>query len=215
MADSVQAPGFSRAFRDDLVRLMTWRRDVRRFRRDQVDSVALNGCLSAMALAPSVGLSEPWRVVRVVSDLARARALENFRVANAEALRGYAGEDARIYSNLKLSGMGEAPVQLAVFCAEETAQGRGLGSRTMPETRRYSVVCAVQQFWLMARANGIGVGWVSILDPDRLARDLEVPDSWTLVAYLCVGYPEETSDTPELARVGWQDRSGAPNCIER
>ncbi len=194
---------------------MAWRRDVRRFRRDPVDPAVLDACLSTMALAPSVGLSEPWRIVRVASDAARAHALANFRAANADALAGYSGDDARLYATLKLSGMAEAPEQLAVFCDDGTRQGRNLGVTTMPEMRRYSVVCAVQQFWLAARAHDIGVGWVSILDPDRLARDLNVPERWRLIAYLCVGHPETTSDTPELARLGWQDRSGPPPCLSR
>jgi 5,6-dimethylbenzimidazole synthase len=215
MVEPFETPGFSRAFRDDLLRLMAWRRDVRRFRCDPVDPAVLETCLAAMALAPSVGLSEPWRVVSLTSDQARSRALENFRTANVQALKGYAGEDARLYATLKLSGMAEAPVQMAIFCDEETGQGRGLGTGTMPEMRRYSVVCAIQQFWLAARAHDIGVGWVSILHPDRLARDLDVPANWTLIACLCVGHPEDVSETPELARLGWEDRSGIPECLER
>ncbi|WP_424984805.1 5,6-dimethylbenzimidazole synthase [Microbulbifer sp. S227A] len=215
MVDPVETPGFSRAFRDDLNRLMAWRRDVRSFRTDPLDPQVLDTCLSTMSLAPSVGLSEPWRIVRVASEDARRHALDNFRKANADALAGYHGEDARLYSGLKLSGMTQAPVQLAMFCDEATTQGRGLGTRTMPEMRRYSVVCAIQQFWLAARAHDVGVGWVSILDPVQLARDLDVPDEWKLIAYLCVGYPESSSDIPELSRVGWQERSGPPTIFDR
>lgn len=103
--------------------------------------------------------------------------------------------------------MREAPVQLAIYCDESTLKGRGLGAGTMPEMRRYSVVSAVMQFWLYARAEGIGVGWVSILDPVALSRDLDVPADWKLVGYLCVGYPEEANDTPELERAGWEERA--------
>ncbi|MEL6648994.1 MAG: 5,6-dimethylbenzimidazole synthase, partial [Pseudomonadota bacterium] len=101
----------------------------------------------------------------------------------------------------------EAPVQLAVFCADDTPKGAGLGAQTMPEMRRYSVVSAITQFWLAARAHGIGVGWVSILDPQRLCADLNVPGDWVLVGYLCVGWPEEDQDTPELERAGWDSRA--------
>jgi 5,6-dimethylbenzimidazole synthase len=153
-----------------------------------------------------VGLSEPWRVVELQSSGARGAALDNFRAANARALAGYDGDTAHLYSNLKLSGMQEAPVQLVVYCAEDTEKGAGLGAQTMPEMRRYSVVGAITQFWLAARAKGLGVGWVSILDPDDLARALDIPDDWALVAYLCVGWPEETSDTPELEQAGWETR---------
>lgn len=197
---------FSEDFQADLLRLMQRRRDVRRFRTDPVDEAILCDCLATFSLAPSVGLSEPWRVVRVQSAAARAAALANFTAANAAALDGYEGEKARLYSSLKLSGMREAPVQLAVFCDEATPKGAGLGAQTMPETRRYSVVGAIAQFWLAVRARGLGLGWVSILDPARLCEDLDIPQDWTLVAYLCIGWPETESDTPELELAGWERR---------
>lgn len=202
-------PRFSTEFQTGLTELMRWRRDVRRFRTDPVDEAVLQGCLDTFCLAPSVGLSEPWRVIRLESDGARRAALANFESANEDALAGYNGEKARLYSRLKLSGMRDAPVQLAVFCDDETTKGAGLGAQTMPETRRYSVVGAITQFWLAARARGLGVGWVSILDPERLCRDLKIPAEWAFVAYLCIGWPEEDSETPELERAGWEDRRGA------
>lgn len=197
---------FSTDFQSELHDLMRWRRDVRRFRTDPVDEAVLRDCLDTFRLSPSVGLSEPWRVIRVRSGAARAAALANFRLANEQALAGYDGEKALLYSTLKLSGMQEAPVQLAIFCDESTDKGAGLGAASMPETRRYSVVGAIIHFWLSARARGLGVGWVSILDPVRLCQDLDIPESWTLVAYLCVGWPEEASDTPELEQAGWETR---------
>ena len=206
---------FSKDFQQDLWDLMRWRRDVRRFRADPVDEAVLMRCLDAFALAPSVGLSEPWRVIRVTSDRARAAALDNFRDANARALAGYDGDRAALYAGLKLSGMQEAPVQLAIFCDEATAKGSGLGAGTMPEMRRYSVVAAITQFWLAARALDLGVGWVSILDPARLGRDLDVAEDWRLVAYLCVGHPEEASLTPELEEAGWETRRRAVPVEER
>ncbi len=198
---------FSPDFQQELSELMRWRRDVRRFRTDPVEEAVLEACLESFALSPSVGLSEPWRVIRVESDTARAAALANIKAANADDLAGNDGEKAALYSQLKLSGMQEAPVQLSVFCAEETAKGSGLGAQTMPEMRRYSVVSAITQFWLAARARGIGVGWVSILDPDQLCADLNVPEDWRLVGYLCVGWPEEDHETPELERAGWDSRA--------
>jgi 5,6-dimethylbenzimidazole synthase len=197
---------FSPDFQHELAELMRWRRDVRRFRTDPVDEALLEACLTGFTFAPSVGLSEPWRVIRLDSADARKAALENYQAANSDALAGYDGEKAALYSQLKLSGMQEAPVQLAVFCAEETPKGSGLGAQTMPEMRRYSVVSAITQFWLAARARGIGVGWVSILDPEQLRHDLSVPEDWLLVGYLCVGWPEEDNDTPELERAGWDSR---------
>lgn len=200
---------FTSDFQSGLIDLMRWRRDVRRFRTDPVDEALLTQCLDTFLLAPSVGLSEPWRLVRIDSDTARAAALDNFRETNAQALDGYSGDKAKLYSTLKLTGMQEAPVQLAVFCDTATAKGAGLGALTMPEMRQYSVVAAITQFWLYARAQGLGVGWVSILDPARLRRDLDLPDDWSLIAYLCVGWPEAASDTPELEQAGWEDRRGA------
>lgn len=200
---------FPEDFQSDLTRLLRWRRDVRRFRTDPVDEALLTECLDAFLLAPSVGLSEPWRVVRVESDTARKAAYENFKSANADALAGYGSEKAKTYAGLKLSGMSDAPVQLAIYCDEATDKGSGLGAKTMPEMRRYSVVGAINLFWLTTRARGLGVGWVSILDPDQLNADLEVPRDWSLVAYLCVGWPEDVSETPELEQLGWEDRRKA------
>lgn len=171
--------------------------------------------LSTFSLAPSVGLSEPWRIVRVKDPQTRKAAEENFQTCNEQALAGYSGEKAQIYAGLKLSGMRDAPVQLAIFCDEETDKGAGLGAGTMPEMRRYSVVTAITQFWLAARAEGLGVGWVSILDPDQLTRDLKVSDSWRLVAWLCVGWPESNTMQPELEREGWEARTEVPPITER
>lgn len=207
--------GFSSSFQSDLERLMRWRRDVRRFRTDPVDEALLARCLDSFTLAPSVGLSQPWRLIEVASKGARDAALANFEAANAEALKGYSGENSATYAGLKLSGMREAPVQLAVFCDEKTTQGKGLGAGTMPEARRYSVVSAIMQFWLMLRAHGLGMGWVSILDAPALSRSLDVPDSWHLVAYLCIGWPVDEDDEPELVREGWEDRRTCPPPIER
>jgi 5,6-dimethylbenzimidazole synthase len=198
---------FSQGFRDDLARLMRWRRDVRRFRTDPVEAAVLDRCLCAFGLAPSVGLSEPWRLIRVETPDARAAVVANFEAANAVALGRYADEKARRYAGLKLSGMREAPVHLAVFCDDATLQGAGLGAGSMPETRAYSVVGAITLFWLAARAEGLGVGWVSILDPVRLCADLDVPQGWGFIGYLCVGWPEADHDTPELERAGWEARA--------
>ncbi len=102
------------------------------------------------------------------------------------------------------SGLREAPIHLAVFSDHETRAGAGLGRKTMPETLDYSVVAAVHTFWLAARAENLGVGWVSIIDPHELARTLEVPPAWKLIAYLCVGFPQEEHLDPELERHEWQ-----------
>lgn len=207
---------FSASFSRDFLDLLAWRRDVRHFRSDPVDQELVDRLVALTNLAPSVGNSQPWRFVRVNSAVARAAVLDNFQTSNQEAAAGYKGEKARLYASLKLEGLKEAPVQLAVFCDRQTGQGAGLGSRTMPRMLDYSVAMAVHTLWLAARIEGLGVGWVSILDPNRICRDLTVPPDWTLIAYLCVGWPKEHSDEPELQRRGWQARqSKNSELIER
>ncbi|MCY4337164.1 MAG: 5,6-dimethylbenzimidazole synthase [Litoreibacter sp.] len=201
--------GFSRDFRDELFELMKWRRDVRHFKTAAIEEAALARCLHAFSLAPSVGLSEPWRILRVDSQAARAKARANFAETNAEALAQYAGDTAENYASLKLAGMDDAPVHLAIFCDDGTTKGKGLGAGTMPEMRRYSVVSAVTLFWLACRAEGLGLGWVSILDADRLSSDLGVSADWSLIGYFCLGYPTQEDDTPELERAGWETRAEA------
>ena len=201
-----EPPIFSPVFRRELEMLFRWRRDVRRFETAPVSERLVSQIIRAAATAPSVGLSEPWRFVRVSTIEARKAVVANFEEMNALALAAQPAEKRATYARLKLAGLNEAPIQLAVFSDEGTPQGGGLGIATMPEMRRYSVVCAVMQMWLAARAQGLGIGWVSIVDPNRLARDLAVPEDWSLVAYLCLGYPAEDHADPELARAGWQAR---------
>lgn len=125
----------------------------------------------------------------------------------ALASRRYADDGQReAYGALKLHGIREAPELLAVFCDEQAQAGHGLGIATMPEMLRYSCVAAIQIMWLAARIRGIGIGWVSILDPRDVASMLDVPSHWSLVALLCLGYPDENSDEPELERRHWQAR---------
>ncbi len=208
-------PEFDEAFRARLVELLTWRRDVRRFRADTLPEGLLEHLLEIAALAPSVGLSQPWRFVLVEDAKRRAEVRANFEGANAAALDAYEGDEAQSYARLKLAGLDEAPVHLAVFADPGTTQGRGLGRRTMPEMIEYSAVTAIHTLWLAARAEGVGLGWVSILDPAAVARSLEVPPEWSLVGYLCLGYPSEADDTPALERAGWERRRAAASFLLR
>ena len=216
MPDStVQPPSFDAAFSARLRELIFWRRDVRRFRRDPVAAELIDELIGLAVLAPSVGHSQPWRFVLVEDPARRSAVRDSFRRCNREALEDYHGERAKLYASLKLSGLDDAPVQLAIFCDEATDLGHGVGRKTMPETLRYSVVTAVHTLWLAARARGLGVGWVSILEPDQIARALEVPGDWALIAYLCIGYPEEEHTDPELERGGWEDRRDLSGCVLR
>ena len=204
-----RSPHFNDRFRSEFRDLLRWRRDVRHFRTDPISAALVDELLDLACLAPSVGNAQPWRFVSVDAAENRAAIVANFERANERALAGYQGERAQLYAGLKLAGLKEAPRHLAVFCDEGTEQGAGLGRQTMPETLRYSAVLAVHTLWLAARVRGLGVGWVSILDPQAAARKLDVPQDWTLVAYLCLGWPTEEHDQPELQRLGWQAREAA------
>jgi len=198
---------FDAAFRARLRDLLLWRRDVRRFRPDPLPTGMLEGLIELACLAPSVGLSQPWRFV-IVEDAARRVAVrDNFAACNAQALSAQAPQRAGLYARLKLAGLGEAPVHFAVFADRATTQGHGLGRRTMPEMIEYSAVTAVHTIWLAARAQGIGLGWISILDPVAIATILEVPTTWKLIGYFCLGYPEVEDRVPELEQAGWEERS--------
>jgi len=197
---------FDPAFRARLRDLLLWRRDVRRFRGDPLPGGALDALIELACLAPSVGLSEPWRFV-IVEDAARRAAIQrDFESCNAAALAAQRSERASLYAQLKLAGLREAPCHLAVFADRETAQGHGLGRRTMPEMVEYSAVTAVHTIWLAARAQGIGMGWVSILDPHAVARILAVPPEWKFIGYFCLGYPQADDTIPELEQRGWERR---------
>ncbi|KRE03361.1 5,6-dimethylbenzimidazole synthase [Bosea sp. Root670] len=199
-----QAPVFDAAFARQFEDLLRWRRDVRRFTRDPVPLELIDMLLAQTRLSPSVGHAQPWRWLSVAEPAQRAAVQESFSRCNADALASYEGERAALYARLKLEGLREAPVQFAVFCDHGTERGHGLGRTTMPEMLDYSVVAAITQFWLSARIHGLGVGWVSILDPGEIGKALDTAPEWKLVAYLCVGWPEEECDEPELVRSGWE-----------
>jgi 5,6-dimethylbenzimidazole synthase len=206
-AGAAQRPiGFDHAFRARLRELLTWRRDVRRFRRDPLPDGALESLIELACLAPSVGLSQPWRFVIVEDGATRAAIRGNFEICNAEALAAQAPARASLYATLKLAGLDEAPGHLAVFADRSTAQGHGLGRQTMPEMIDYSAVTAVHTIWLAARAQGIGMGWVSILDPKAVATLLDVPAEWKFIGYFCLGYPQADETVPELEQSGWERR---------
>ena len=200
---------FDEEFRRHLRELFVWRRDVRRFRREPLPVGTVERLIETACLSPSVGLSQPWRFVIVDAPARRSAVIDNFRACNSEALAAYSGEAAARYAALKLAGLEEAPCHVAVFADRSTDIGAGLGRRTMPEMAEYSVVAAICTLWLAARAEGIGLGWVSILDPLRAGEILDVPKEWTFIGYLCLGYPQHDDDTPELERAQWERRRPA------
>jgi 5,6-dimethylbenzimidazole synthase len=214
-ADAETATDFDDAFRARLRDLLVWRRDVRCFRRDPLPAGTLERLIHLACLAPSVGLSQPWRFVVVDDPARRAAVRENFERCNADALAAQSSERAAAYTRLKLAGLDDAPCHLAVFADRSTAQGHGLGRHTMPEMIEYSAVTAVHTIWLAARAEGIGVGWVSILEPASVAAILDVPSHWKFIAYLCLGFPQAEDDVPDLERKGWEERKACAVVLRR
>src|SRR5580704_15804735 len=203
----VPAGAFSEPERTAVYRAIGARRDVRHGFVDRpFPDELLKRLLSAAHSAPSVGFMQPSRFI-VIRSLATRKAVHDiFQQANAQAAASYAGERGDQYAALKLEGILEAPQNLCIMCDTQNERGHRLGRHTMPETAAYSTVCAVQNLWLAARAEGIGVGWVSILDPVRLRRLLHIPDHILLVAYLCLGYVDQFAVEPELERFGWEKR---------
>lgn len=204
-----RGPHFSDEFYHQFEKLLIWRRDTRHFLTSSVDEALLQDIERLTDLSPSVGNSQPWRFVRIMKSDVRAEVLNVFSRSNEEAARLYHGKRADAYRRLKLQGLRDAPVHYAVFCQRNAEQGAGLGRQTMPETLHYSVVTAIYTFWLAARCRGLGVGWVSILEPGDIHRFVEAPNDWDFVAYLCVGWPRFTDDRPELERRDWQERTAS------
>ena len=156
---------------------------------------------------------QPTRFLVIRDDQVRRRVHQLFYEANLDAALGYTADRKDLYKSLKLEGILEAPQNVCVLCEQDSAQGHGLGRQTMPEAAIYSTVCAVQNLWLAARVEGVGVGWVSILDMPRLRTLLNVPDHLVIVAYLCVGYVAQFGAGPELERAGWEIRRSVDECI--
>ena len=182
------------------------RRDVRRFRPEPVPEEVLHRLLDAAHHAPSVGFMQPWNFVVVRDPAVKTRVKQAFLTENARAARHYTGRRRLLYDSLKLEGICEAPINLCVTCDRSRFGPHVLGRNSIPETDLLSTCCAVQNLWLAARAEGIGVGWVSILRPQRLRQILRIPTRIVPVAYLCVGYPDEFLPKPELETVGWAPR---------
>ena len=203
-----KAAGFNEVERRAVYRAIRERRDVRSgYLPEPIPDELLHRLLQAAHDAPSVGLMQPWRFI-VVRDLGvRQQVHRIFVEANRHALARYEGQRRQNYAEMKLEGILEAPQNLCIVCDAQSGQGHGLGRGTMPETAVYSVVCAIQNLWLAARAEGIGVGWVSILHTELLRDALKIPRHITPVAYLCLGYVDAFATEPDLERSGWEKRT--------
>ena len=190
-----------------LMEIMRWRRDVRHFDSTPLHDAVLERLRAAMDLTPSVGNARPWRVLRVRRPELRAAVIAEFTRCNAEAAEEYDDAARQDYLRLKLAGLHEAPEHLAIFTETAPVEGRGLGRKTMPQTLTLSTAMAIHTLWLVARAENIGLGWVSILDPVVIADLFDVPPSWEFTAYLCLGHASFDDDTPLLHRSGWQENT--------
>ncbi len=198
---------FSDDEREAVYRVIFERRDVRRnFVRKPIADDVLARILTAAHHAGSVGFMQPWDFV-VIRQRATKRAVKQlFTQANTEAAKRYDGIRSTLYRSLKLEGIEEASINLCVTCTRQRGGRHVLGRSTVRDTDLYSTCCAIQNLWLAARAEGIGVGWVSILDHGALKEVLGIPRPVKILAYLCLGYVSDFAARPELETAGWRGR---------
>jgi 5,6-dimethylbenzimidazole synthase len=182
------------------------RRDVRgnNFLSDPIDDSILDRILLSAIHAPSVGFSQPWEFVIIKNPATREKIKQSFTEKNTAAAGMFPDEKAEQYKQIKLEGIIESPVNIAVFY--KPSDGPVLGQTAMKEVGLYSVVCAIQNMWLMARSLNVGMGWVSILDAEKVKNILDAPEGHQFVAYLCLGYVDQFYDKPELEFLAWEKR---------
>ena len=205
---------FSEAERSTVYDAIYHRRDVRgEYLPDQVPDEVLQRILAAGHHAPSVGFMQPWDFI-VVRDLEVKRRIKaGFEVAHQEAAVMFEGKKREIYRSLKLEGIIEAPLGICVTCDQSRTGSVVIGRTANPEMDLYSAVCAVQNIWLAARAENLGVGWVSIIHHEALREALGIPPMIIPIAYLCVGYVSFFHEKPELEKAGWLPRARLESVI--
>ena len=194
-----------------LLEIIKARRDVRgnRFINKEVEDEKLRLILEAGISAPSVGYSQPWKFVIIQDTLTKDNILKNFEHENEKAKEIF--EEKELYKKLKLEGIKEAPVNIAVLY--ENPEEDVLGMTSMKQMGEYSVVCAIQNMWLMARSLNIGIGWVSILDEKAVLKELDTAKNAKLIAYLCLGYVDKFYDESELKTLGWDVEKSLSECV--
>lgn len=187
-----------------LKQIMLLRRDVRgnRFVKKRIDDKILDEILNAANMAPSVGFSQPWKFMIVKSSKKRDKIYDEFQKENEKAKKIFKGNE--LYPKLKLEGIKESYINIAVLY--EKPKKSILGQTTQKKMGEYSVVCAIQNLWLMARAYNIGIGWISILKPKRVKKILGIGKEYKLIAYLAVGYVDEFLEEPELLKIKWEEK---------
>ena len=191
----------------DLFEAIYRRRDVRDFGPDEIPRETLHKILDAAHHAGSVGMMQPWNFTVIRSQKTQSASADIVAEENNKAAENYTGEEREKYLSLHLEAIRSAPVNIAVTCDSTRGGPHVAGRNTMPETDLYSTCCAIQNLWLAARAEGVGMCWVSLLDPERVKQILEIPHEITLVGYLCLGIPETFDDRPHLEQQGWKTRT--------
>lgn len=196
-----------------LKEIILYRRDVRgnRFLNTPISDAVLDDIIFAGMNAPSVGFSQPWEFVIVKDDKIKNKIKATFSEQNEKAKTFFKGEKLDSYTALKLEGIIESPVNIAVFYKPN--EHPVLGQTSMKEAGEYSVVCAIQNMWLMARSLNIGLGWVSILDAVKVKKVLNAPDDRKLIGYLCLGYVDVFFENPELERLNWEKRKDKESVV--
>jgi 5,6-dimethylbenzimidazole synthase len=195
--------GFHEQERDAIYRVIRERRDVRRFKSDPIPDSVLERILTAAMQAPSVGYSQPWNFILVKDLEVRRKVHEAFQRANEEAKKLFPGERGEKYASLKLEGILDSAMNICVTCDRNRFGPVVLGRTCQPDMDLFSTVCAVQNLWLSARCEGVGVGWVSIIKSEELAALMKLPEGVVPIAYLCVGYTDAFAPEPELKTSGW------------
>ncbi len=200
--------------RDSFYKVLYGRRDVRsEFLPDPITDDCLERLLQAAHHAPSVGFSQPWNFIVLRDQQIKQSVHDLHQQANAEAAAMFADKRQENYRALKLAGIVDSPINLCITCDRDRAGSVVLGKTHQPEMDIYSTVCAVQNLQLAARAENIGVGWVSIMDKQKLKTLLKIPDRIEVVAYLCVGYVSHFYDEPELHVKGWESRANLADLV--
>ena len=198
---------FDEEQKQSLYRLMAARRDVRSgFLDKKVADEVLKKILSAALQAPSVGFLQPWDFLIIRSDEIKQKIKSNFLAVKKRESQLFSGEKKALYDELKLEGILEAPVNICVTCDLNRDTANQLGRSEQSQMDVYSTVCAIQNLWLAARMEGLGMGWVSILEEEHLRSVLKLPDSVKIIGYFCIGYVDEFKDEPELESLNWNKR---------
>ncbi|MCM8527869.1 MAG: 5,6-dimethylbenzimidazole synthase [Lentisphaeraceae bacterium] len=187
--------------------LLKSRRDVRSgFTKEKIPDATIQKILSAAHHAPSVGFMQPWNFILVRDENVKAEVKESFLTCRQKEAELYAGSKRELYDSLKLEGIEEAPLNILVTCERNRSGESGLGRSAQENMDLFSTVCAIQNMWLAARVEGLGMGWVSIVKKEALRTIFKLPENVEPVAYLCLGFVDEFSDKPELEKVGWEER---------